>query len=410
MKVLIPLVSILLYSFHLIKNGKHKNGAIVIIGLYITSAFFSLFITPELLGFSTENRYSPILYLFYSLLIIFILIPLKFLPNHRGLVPEIMPTKLYKKIFILMGLAAIYSVLYQFPYALKVFSVGAHEIRNSLNVEKESALPVSIFTTIAVAVSSFYIIYIFLFFLSYKQGLNIYYKLLSFIGSVSYVVSSLAFGARDGLVTFILSFIFIFLLFKEDLSKKSKRYIYILLTIVGLVFVKTIAEFTLDRFGTDIQYNDNDRLILGSIGYIGQQPHVFIENIVSRTSFYGTSLRFPLIDILTGQQNKVIRTVPHEWMFGTFLVDFYAIAGFSSLIILTFLFTISFSSAFINFRTKYKLAFLLSYILYFQLITQGVFYFKMGSFSGNIYMIIVIILIYKLKKVKHVIVNNSPIS
>ncbi len=178
--------------------------------------------------------------------------------------------------------------------------------------------------------------------------------------------------------------------FNDRLKKRIKTIGFSVLAIG--VFV--LGSFTKDRFG------DSDT---GTMGYIATQPYVFAENIIQRQGygdqyFYGTSLRLPLVNRVLGIPiEEFDRTEPYEWTFGTFLTDFYNVNGYFSLILLCVLFIEFFRYQFKKSKNS-SLRYLLVYTFYVHFIVSGLFYFRLGSFSGNVFMLILVIFILLQKK------------
>ncbi|WP_229746862.1 O-antigen polymerase [Dokdonia pacifica] len=362
------------------------------------SSVLAFFFDPgDIRGFTRFSDYPDSYFILYGIFACYCLSPLYTIRNPKYK-PELKHVNFninQRRLLMFGVLGGIYAIIYVFPHAFKSVALGASEIRNSFLKDKtNTVLPISIFTTIAVAFASFFSVFLAVFFMSLKSNLSKTWRYLLFIASLSYIVVSLAYTARDGFLFYIIfGSIFVtnyWSYFNDRLKKRIKIFGFSVLAIG--VFV--LGSFTQDRFG------DSDA---GTMGYIATQPYVFAENIIQREGYgdqyyYGTSLRLPLINRVLGIPiEEFDRTEPYEWTFGTFLTDFYNVNGFLSLIILSVLFTEYFRYQFKKSKNS-SLRYLLVYTFYVHFIVSGLFYFRLGSFSGNVFMLILVIFISLQKK------------
>jgi oligosaccharide repeat unit polymerase len=354
-------------------------------------------------GFKSVNNYSDYYFISYGVFICYALSPLYTISNKK-LRPKMSYYKFdtNQKIIIKIAIiGGIFSIIYALPFAITSVSLGAKEVRMViLSSEDTTVLPKNFFTTIAVAFATFFSLYLGVFFLSLKSNLKLMQKILLLLASLSYVVISLCYTARDGILFFIIFGTIYITNFWSSFTDKIKKTIFLPAIIFVYLAVYFFNSFTEDRF------EDSSN---GTLGYIATQPFVFAENVERRNSlgnefFYGTSLRFPLINMVLG--NKIVefpRIEQYEWTFGTFLTDFYSINGFITLIILLIIFTEFFRYQFKKARNS-PLKFMLVYTFYIHFIVSGLFYFRLGTFSGNIFILIVVILILSTdSKVKKII-------
>lgn len=393
----INLLISLIFIFPFIFRKNVSYDVYIIWGLYFISNLLALFYDPKnIRGFKNANDYSDFYFVIYGIAIFYSLTPIYsiYKKSDRPSIKDFIFSKRQKTLINIAIIGSLFSIIYSIPYAIISLQLGAKEIRTKVLTSDATVLPVNIFTTIAVAFATFFSIYIGLFFLSIKSNLKPIVKQLLLLSTASYLVNSLCFTARDGVIFFILfSLIFIVVYWKSFSSKIRKR-VYIASVLVLFIGVYFISSFTQDRF---------DKSSNGTIGYIACQPYVFAENIDRRdnsfdNNFYGLSLRFPLVQQILGKEVlKIKRYDDYEWNFGTFITDFYSVNGFSSLIILLVIFTEFFRYQF-NKSKNQPLRFTLIYTFYIHYIISGLFYFRLGTFSGNIFILIVSVLILMLKK------------
>jgi len=148
-----------------------------------------------------------------------------------------------------------------------------------------------------------------------------------------------------------------------------------------------LSIFTYQRFaGSSVGIFDS------LVTYIGQQPYVFAETVAEQSAFYGLNLRLPLIAEMLGSFEPIKRERVYEWTFGTFAKDFYSIAGWPTAFAITATFSLFFTFVFCSRRKLNSFSYSLLLILFFQFMTQGVFYFRLGIRAGNYYIIIVLML------------------
>lgn len=360
-----------------------------LIFLYFLSSSLIYFIDPVLWypKFHT-NSYSALNFIIYSLFLFLFLFPALYLkPIPRNL--NLPRSKFLHFIMITMVVLGIFSFIYQFPYAIQGLIIGAVELRNQMNTEGFQLLPKSPFTTLAVATSYFYLFYIAFFFLAIVQKRHYVIRYGLLIGSLSYIISGLAFTTRDVFVFYALGFLFIYFYFSNLLEQKIQQKIKIIMSILLVSLLFGIYFISAQRFSGESKH---DSISEGTIGYVAQQPFVFAETIEQQTKFYEGNLRFPIFKSFYSETKEIKRTKQYEWSFGTFIKDFYAEGGFVFLTVMTLLLVPFF---FIKLRYQYKNNFyqrLIISLFYFQFMSMGLFYFKMGNRAGNIYILLLILL------------------
>ncbi|PMO27677.1 oligosaccharide repeat unit polymerase [Vibrio breoganii] len=369
---------------------KLGNPLNVIIYLYLFSCLSSLFIDPSyLVGFHPE-KYHLTHYFLYYFLVFLSLSPLVLL---KGMVLadfEIPSVKTLNVIYFIASILILISFFYQLPYAVQAATLGSEFVREYIARTGNYIMPQSMLTTISVFASSFYLVYMVLFYIACKENKQLIYKLIMFLGMFTYLISSLTFGGRDGFIFLIISFIFVHSNFQDYLPRKTKKKLDILLLICVSFIIIMIAIMSLDRFygGGDI-----NELVAGTLGYVGQQPYVFIETILSQKYFYGLDLRFPLLaELINGDVKNIVRSEGYEWSFGTFLANFYSVSGWNSLISLLAIQSIFFIIVFKLQHFIYKVSLIFIVLLFFQLLSTGIFYFRLGNNAGNYYILAVIVL------------------
>lgn len=361
--------------------------ALTVIGLYFLSAFLIFFVDVETwYPFFHKDSYTPLNFSIYSLFLFLYLYPLLFIKPIINL-DYIPKSKIITFIMFLMSILGLFSIIYQFPYAIKGLSIGAEALKNQMNNKDFFLLPKSPLTTIAVGTSYFYLFYIAFFFISIIQKRHMFIRVGLLIGSFSYIVSGLAFTARDVFIFYGIGFVFVFLYFKHILSYKIKRYITIILILSSSILITLMLIITFQRFDNS-RYN----ISYGIIGYIAQQPFVFSETITYQENFDYGNRRFPFFKSLFTEVSEVKNMKPYEWTFGTFVKDLYSVNGYSFLIIFTLIIVTIFYYKLKNSSNGNFYRNLIVILFYFQFTSTGLFYIKLGERAGNIYMILLLIL------------------
>lgn len=393
----------MLLSFFFIFKKVRKHPIIMLFYLYLSSSFISIFLDVKYLkvfGWHPED-YTIWGYLLFASCNIVCLLPILKLKDYSPLIQKFTISKSIQYFFLFWFVLALFSLIYHLPYATKALKTNVEDIRYILNTEKKSVLPETSLTTIAVAVAAFYNVFIFLFFSILTQKPR-YFKILVFtiVSSITYVLSSLTFGARDGLLFYILSTSFAFLLHKNAIPEKLRKRALKFLIVFGLTFVLLLARFTHQRFIENRKFTLETALQVGVLGYFGQQPHVFNEAIWQHNKtkkFHGHSLRFPLLNHILGEQKLPNRKVAVEWSFGSFLKDFYDISGLSSLIPLVLTFSCYFYYHFGRWQYYHPLRNIVLISFYWQFLLSGLFFFNLGSFAGNVTILIYLLTFWGLK-------------
>lgn len=293
------------------------------------------------------------------------------------------------KVLILLSL---YAIIYTLPTAILAYSMGADQVRGG----DVSLLPQSILTTIAVASGCLSPLCILLFYVSMLSNSLRKYSFWLFISSMAYIVTTMAFCARDGFVFTPMMYLFLYVIFKDSLNNETnkiiRRYAYVL--VVPLVFV--ISKFTLDRFGgQNVSSSESlDDLLYGTWGYFYQQPYVFDHKVSYFHDFYGFERRLHFMEhIIPLHGKEYVLAEKFEFMFGTQLGDFYEINGFSSLFACVFVYVLGFYKTITHFIKSYNITgLLLSFTIYLYFTLTGLFYFRVGGID-NVFFLYIALLI-----------------
>lgn len=208
--------------------------------------------------------------------------------------------------------------------------------------------------------------------------------LLLFIVSLVPAVENLIIGEREACVIVLGNFVFSYIFYRDIIPKSYLKKIRIFGIILVSPFILFIVAMTLARF------EDADGGVLSSlIVYIGDQPYnysyQFTSINIADQCLHG-KLCFPYLftqqEQLTGPLNDYIKSPMYLNVFagmpGSFLLDF----GYYSIFVLAL-----FSSSFFLFLNRdnkkqtQKLGFnhLFVFLIYYQIVFMGLFYFRYSS-------------------------------
>lgn len=303
------------------------------------------------------------------------------LPNKRIL-------DLFSTIIIVLS---FYSIAYFSPTVLKILQGDLGALRNALYAG-EKFVEVGIWNTIASTASSFYVFALLLFFIYLSIGGNKTRIALLFISSLSNPIHVLAYVGRDGVVYWIFAFAFLYCLFRPYLSLKKRKRLKKTALYFGTILLIPFLLISIGRFEDDAGTSNS------IVSYLGQ-PFVF------GTLYFGIDhppvdpgSSFPLFYEFTGipmpesaGRWEMDGTV--SWVFGTFLKSLYSsLGGLIGLLIFCFVTGLFFIR--VMGKQKRTLAFskIFIYILYFEVLGQGVFYFRQYTRGGNLFILLCLLI------------------
>jgi hypothetical protein len=230
---------------------------------------------------------------------------------------------------------------------------------------------------------------------------NVFKAWLLLISSFSYVVYILAYVGRDGVVLWLMSYLFCYLLFRDFLARnvlrKLKFFFALTLTLLLIpFFMITIARFSnleggvswwILNYGGQQLRNFNDHyLILETLAYgrIGFPVFVDLFELVTFSEFQALDMDVMFLYFLNNGVNA--------WVFTTFIGSIMLDFGKIWTLFFLCLFSLSARSILKTVSTKGVLEFsnMLILTLLYQVVFWGVFYFK--QYATNYYMIFIILL------------------
>lgn len=223
---------------------------------------------------------------------------------------------------------------------------------------------------------------------------------LLFLSSTSYIIYVLAYVGRDGVVYWIMTFLFFYFLFRKFLNSKTQKSLLRALSVITILAMIPFFAISIARFS-----KSESSVSMNLLNYGGQQIINFndIYQVDAQIS-YGRGL-FPVFtEALEGIGFKIpnpkVEDINAEyldvnvkpWTFGTYIIslkmNFGKLGTFILLIILA-----SISRILINKNInsgRFSFSDLILFTLLYQFVLWGVFYFRF--YSANFYIISIIIL------------------
>lgn len=355
----------------------------------------------EMLDLGCEPSFSFLYTILFAFLLLSAIIPWidfeKYLKTIKrfNINPSCLPT--LRIAIITMTLLSIFAILYTLPYAIIAYKMGAADIR--WVIKDQSLLSISPLTTVAVGVGLISPIYIYLFYLSLlTPELHKYSKYL-FLGSLTYLVTSAAFQARDGFVFIPLTYFFLYQVFKKSLPELSKEYLKRTFKLVLPILLVGILVISFDRFFEKGSSDAYKSLIGGTWGYFYQQPYVFDVNLQHMQHFQGLGHRFELIGVLFNlpYSTNYAPNYQFEWMFGTMYSSFYSASGWGSLLTASVFFSLSWLIVLRRLCGSHNhMGALLVFSLYIYFLISGLFYFRFSAMNITIVYLILIVISFSL--------------
>lgn len=387
-KVIIAFIVFLLFA----KANAHRKQSWLtpssfLILIYVFSLFMSiLHISMNDMRLVLQDKYWGAALFMTIMLLVFIWPFTRF--NEEKIetikLPNMMILNFFSSFIIVVS---FYSILYYIPTVINLLKGDLGTLRNALYAG-ELYVETGLFNTIASTSASLYVFAILLFFVYLSIGGHKNRLILLFIASLSEPIHVLTYIGRDGVVFWIFSFVFLFLLFKPYLHRMTVKTITKRMLVMGGVLLIPFMLITVGRF--------EDNLGVGNsiVSYLGQP---FVEG----TLYFGINnppvspgQSFPLYYEIIGQKMpegldrwEMGGTV--SWVFGTFLKSLYqSLGNYFNLILCSLIIGGLFVLIFGKNYKALSFSKIFVYILYFQILSQGVFYFRQYTRGGNLFIIL----------------------
>ena len=377
-------------------NAKNKGtyfcSSSVLIGIYLISAFCSLF-CPDIMEMKEplDDKYWIPMLQFISCILLMLLPFRVFNEEKTNLI--ILPDRfLFQSFTFVIIILSLFSIVYYSGTALSLLlggNLGDARIdmtQGTLYVEE------GLMNTISSVASSFYIFALLLYFIHKAIGSKKTICALLLLSSFSNTIAVLCYVGRDGAVFWIFSYFYFLFFFKnflpkDETKKMLKRFCIIVLILLIPFVLISIARFSLSDMGTTGSF----------ISYLGQ-------GFINGPLFFGienppvlVGQAFPLFYEITGTKPPLSLGLLEygdwkSWNFSTIVVSLIRNLSFSGFFITLFIYIMIFNNTFK--KSSYPIDFYKFFILvlFFQVISEGVFYFRESNRGGNLFILLALVL------------------
>ncbi len=390
------LLYVFLFFLIVLYYKRYKSIAINFITLfYLFAALASIYV-----HFRISNTYNSIETIGFHVIVLFLfMLPIfTFCKNEKSkVILHINPNgfKIIATIFIGLNL---FSVIYFIPIDIKILLSGnLGGLRNAQTFGGESYGGSGFFRTIAGVAAYYYGICLILYFYSitFLHESKRFNNLL-LIASTSRVFHALSYIGRDGILFWVLSFIFLFCVFypymNKDLSKLILKRCLVIFGFVVFVFLAiSISRFknsAISPFESIIDYYGQG---LNNFGQLYKNFHEYTGNKTIWPWLYGEKG-------VSGNE-AVVRAVEFELKYGfksnvffTYVGNLYRSYGSVLTIIIAMIFSVIFSS--ILKGRIFSISKLIVLFFVFQIVICNYFYYFFANRVGNLYILSLPFIIY----------------
>lgn len=223
---------------------------------------------------------------------------------------------------------------------------------------------------------------------------------LILISSLCYPLFTLSFAGRDGILRWMLLFIFCIILFKDYLSIKKNSKIWGIVGIVGCLGIFMLAKITNDRF------NNTEGVTYSILRYIGEPYYIFsygLERFGEDPMKDSIFAPFPIIT----QEKPDTTNLNDKYSADYYLNTFSTIVGgilmrigvYKTIVLFAIVFFLLFPLyGKYNIPVSISLTKFIGFIIYYEVCLTGVFYYMYNDRFLQLAIIFYILLAYCLDK------------
>ncbi|WP_136799758.1 O-antigen polymerase [Desulfosediminicola ganghwensis] len=410
--ILFPFIALLaIYFFYQKKNRKCFGIISLLIATYLIMVCLALVL--EFSGiFSAVTPMSFDSMAYYTICLLIVFWGFSEFKDHRFLALKIENIYFYMVLEYVLLIGGLLAILFFSPVAFSILTGDIHYNRVSMDLTIISLSKFGIINSIFSLLSNLFILTQVCFFINLipRNGRrNITKAYLLLISSFSYVVYVLAYVGRDGVVFWLMSYAFCFLLFKSFLMKKDvekirKAFVFFFAILLVPFLIITIARFSdrtagigwyiIDYGGQQLRnfndhYNIDPPILWGGFGF-----PVF-------TDFIEIVSGYKLPDLVNYEYSQYFLSLGIKpWVFTTFIGSL--MLDFGKIWTIVFLLLMSFTIRKIlknSCRTGVlDFSNLVMLVLFYQVVYWGVFYFRLCS--ANYYIIFMFLIFIFIKLVR----------
>lgn len=374
-------------------KGGWKTPSSFLIGIYLLSAICSipaLYFGDYIEPYQGKYWFAMIK---FSLLVLLFLTPFLIF-NENKVQKMVLPSRGFLDFFsVLIILLSFYAIFFYAGAARSVLSSADIAAYRNMVASGEEYSGGGIFNTIASVSSSLYVFALLLFFIYVSiEGIKTRAVLL-FVSSFSEMFHIFTFAGRDGVVFWLFSFVFLWGMFSAYLQREEESKLKRTFVMASLLMAIPFMMISTSRFG-----DSSDGTAYSLFSYMGQSfvngPLYFgIDNPPVQNS--GFVLINEIFHIKSGSIGLMQIGDWKSWTFGTLVVSlhqklngYWGLISFELAALVLFLIVMG--------RKKYSLRLnhIFIYILYFQVLSQGVFYFRQFTRGGNLFILLCLLMAF----------------
>ncbi|MBE6324124.1 MAG: oligosaccharide repeat unit polymerase [Bacteroidales bacterium] len=392
------LFAILVMALCFVVNTKKKQTfwapSNIVLGLYLLVVLCAIpfaFINKDTAIFSSHYSFHTIVFLFYILLFILPFSTIKETHIHTLVLPN---KKIIRVTSLIIIALSLYAIFFFVSGVVNVFSYGdLGAARNARYEHDMEFVEGGIMYTIASVSSSLYSFAIVFFFISTIIKEKKWIRLMLLVGSFSEVLHILTEVGRDGALFWLFTFVFCFLFFKPFLGEQEMTNIKKLFIIMGGIVSVPFLMITIGRFGDDAQSS--------FFTYFGQQFSQACYTIDLDPLPVTPGKSFPLYFEIIGEPMPIPKNVSGGLIeansFATFLRAFLTNFGYGGTLFLGVVLAFIVTGMSKVKKGVFYLYSMFIYMLFFQVYSQGVFYFRQYHRGGNLFIVLCFVFYFLFK-------------
>ena len=409
--ILIPVLVVgFLFFIYQVVNGVRFGVVSYLMFIYLSSLICSLILY---LFFSYDERYDvqlePMVYFSLGLCVVFIGF-FRF-RDHRLQHIVLNNIRFIKFVESAIVPFTVGAILFFLWHALTVLSGDIEANRNAVaageaNYLGSAGLVNSVFSLVA-NLFLLNMLYAFLNLTDAYPGARSSKAFMHLILSTVYIFYIMAYVGRDGVVFWGMSLIFFYLLFKDFLTEQKLKFLKRAALILAVPAISVFMMISVKRFGGGGAGN----LVLALMDYAGQQALNFNDHyLVDPPLALGAISFAPVVNL----ESYVLGSMPvlfnkeawnqvfldngvMPWVFttlvGSFMYDFGRVGGLIALAVLSILAYCALRD--VNKHGFIKFSDLLLFILLFQVVSWGVFYYRQYSAFFYLLSLIALMTLFK---------------
>ena len=296
---------------------------------------------------------------------------------------------------ILIIILVLPSSIYYLGKVIEVFSGNAdsmlevrHVVNNADVSEERSWSIVNYF----IAGAQFYVIALYMFFVSLAKGWKKIITILLLVGSFSFPLYCLSRMGRDGVVFWAINTLLLFNMFKKTINEETRKKLSIGISVFSIIVLVFLLVISTVRFSSSY-------FIEGTVGYIGQSVPNFSILFGSPVDYSLTMFPglYSMLGIrFTNYANLLVKNGYYDLTnsFSSFVPNLFLSYGYVgavavSLVVMFLIIKIR-QITYLK-GSNYGMMIML---VIMQVPMNGVFYYRQGIGNGDVYLLLSIILLF----------------